>query len=156
MQIYSLLPSKRRCFVFERGNKLCFIALSECSPIRKANKTYYIIVIQSSFLMKHTYLCTNKGTLIQHSEEDKSLEINFSQYLRLNCQVGLVYANSLNSAVVLICIEVNSFCLEDAKPQRLRPLDLTASRSQAHHKASREPAQDLLMNLPDGQHGQVK
>ena len=111
--------------------------------------------MQSSVFMKDTYLCTNKGTLIQHSEEDKSLEINFSSYLWPNCQVGLLYANSLNSAVTLIFTEMNSFCLEDAKPRRLRPLDLTASRSPAH-KASKEPALDLLVHLPDGQHGELK
>jgi len=69
--------------------------------------------------------------------------------------VGQVYANPVNSAVTLICIEMNRSCLEDAKPRRLRPLDLTASRYPAQ-EASKAPAPDLLVHHLDGQHGGLK
>lgn len=48
--------------------------------MRKPNKTYYIIVMRSPVLMKDASSRTNKGTLIEHSEQDRSPEITVPSY----------------------------------------------------------------------------
>lgn len=66
--------------------------------MRKPNKTYYIIVMQSPVLMKDASSHTNKGTLIEHSEQDRSPEITAPSYTlgKLSGRAGLCKSTALS------------------------------------------------------------